>query len=254
MEPEDAVIVVELYCEGQKRCERKPLQFDSFPSTFGEIKKKVEDSLSIPACVQTLFYQEVEMKDSCDPSSMYMISGDTVRITFPERGDCKEVKEVVEWLSKVTPVMKMYEKADEVDKILQITRSYASVLEDNTLIDTLIGVLFYPWSEKTKRVNCSHFVALDGLELLVTLHRHSVTVRRFPFIDETHYFSQLYELICCQAIANFAMDFTCRRMLTKLGGLEQCMESFLIHRISDDGHLSTQCYNIVTMALYAVCK
>jgi len=247
------VIVVELNCKEQKKCESKKLHFISFPSTFEDIKKKVEECCSIPACVQTLFYQEMEVGDSCDPSSLYMISGDTVKIAFPERGDCKEVKEVVEWLKKVTPVIKMYDCTDQ-NKILDIRRRYFSVVRNEVLINTLIGVLFYPWVDKTKRVNCSLFISLNGVELLITLHRHSIQVRKSGSCDAAIFISNLYELICCQAMANFAMDFTCRRILTEFGGLDQCMQSLLIDIKERESSSGIELHDIVTMALYAVCK
>jgi len=50
------------------------------------------------------------------------------------------------------------------------------------------------------------------------------------------------------------MDFTCRRLISKGGGLDQSIASFLIKPADDDSLIFNHSYSIVDVALYAVCK
>ena len=191
-----------------------------------------------------MWYQSMKVADNCNPSSLYLRGGDTVKVTYPHIGECEMVKMAVQWLGEVSPILEACKVAD-MPEFDVISRQYSNILQDEEMANILSEKLFCPWADKTKRVNCSHFISLKGVDLLVTVHRHAIELRKSNNCEFAHDLSIYYELICCQTIANFAMDFTSRRQVSRCLGLEQCIDSFLIKPIDD---------TIVDMALYAICK
>ena len=244
---------VELCCsDTSSKSEMKTLLFPSFPTTFRAIKEKVEESCSVPACVQTVRYQSEEVPDNCNPASLYMRSGDLVRITFPHVGECRQIRTVIKWLKEAVMILERCVAEDAVG-MEAICRFCGDILGDDRA-QMMSRELFYPWTNKSKRVNCSHFIALGGIENLVALHKLAIKLRDRTDSEHAKYLSTFYELVCSQAIANFAMDFTCRRCISKGGGLDQCIASFLIKPADDDSLNFNHSYSIVDVALYAVCK
>ena len=240
---------VELCCsDSPSKSEMKTLSLPSFPTTFGAIKEKVEESCSVPACVQTAWYQSEEVPDNSNPASLYMRSGDLVRITFPQVGECLLVRTVVKWLKEVVFILRRCVVAEDANRIAAIYHNHCDVLEDDSA-DTLTE-LFGPYTSKTKQVNCSHFMALGGIEHLVALHKLAIKLR-----VKGKDLSKYYELICSQTITNLAMDKNCRLHLScKSGGLDQSIASFLIKPADDGSLIFDKFYEIVDMALSAVCK
>jgi len=156
---------VELCCDHSKKTELKTISLPKFPSTFRAIKERVEENYSIPACVQIIWYQSEEVPDSCNPASLYMRSGDVVRITFPQTGECHRVKSVVKWLKEAVPLLGRC-VAEDAEGMEAICHDYADILGGDSA-NLLSRELFYPWTNKSKRVNCSHFISLNGIEYLV---------------------------------------------------------------------------------------
>ena len=241
------VIFVEL-CSKETNTSLKTLRFPSFPPTFQVVKEEIEKCCSIPVCVQTMWYQSMEVADNCSPSSLYMRGGDTVKVIFPHIGECEMVKMAVQWLGEVSPILETCKEADTPE-----FGQYSNILVDEKVTAILSRKLFYPWTDKTKQVNCSQFISLNGVDLLVTVHRHAIELRKSNNCEFARCLSTYYELICCQTIANFAMDFTCRREVSRCHGLEQCIDSFLIKPAGDESLLFNHS-SIVDVALYAICK
>ena len=247
------VIFVELCSKETDISDLKTLCFHSLPPTFQVVKEEIEKCCSIPVCVQTMWYQSMEVADNCSPSLLYMRGGDTVKVTYPHIGECEKVKMAVQWLGEVSPILEACKVADALEFDV-MNSQYSNILGDEEMAVTLSVKLFYPWADKTKQVNCSHFISLKGVDLLVTVHRHAIELRKSSDYESAHYLSTYYELICCQTIANFAMDFTCRRQVSRCHGLEQCIDSFLIKPADDESLLFNNSYRIVDVALYAIYK
>ena len=250
---EGVVVRVELCCCNSSKSEMKTLSLSSFPTTFRTIKEKVEESCSVPACVQTVWYQSEEVPDNCNPASLYMRSGDLIRITFPQVGECLLVRTVVKWLKEVMFILGRC-VAEDAKGIDAICRDFGGVL-GNASASILATELFGPCTSKTKEVNCSHFMALGGIEHLVALHKLAIKLRDRTDCENAKSLSTYYEQICSEAIANLAMDKICRfQLICKGGGLDQSIASFLIKPADDDSLIFDESYKIVDMAVYAVCK
>ena len=251
---EGVAVMVELCCnDSSSKSETKTLSLLSFPTTFGAIKENVEESCSVPACVQTVWYQSEEVSDNCNPASLYMRSGDLVRITFPQVGECHLLRTVIEWLKQVVFLLERF-VAEDANGIEAMYHNHWDVLGDDDSANTLSTKLFCPHTSKTKQVNCSHFQALGGIEHLMALHKLAIKLRDRTDSENAKSLSTFYELICSQTITNLAMDKNCRLHLIKGGGLDQSIASFLIKPADDDSLIFDESYKIVDMALYAVCK
>ena len=242
------VIFVELCSKETNISKLKTLRFPSFPPTFQVVKEEIEKYCSIPVCVQTMWYQSMEVADNCSPSSLYMRGGDTVKVIFPHIGECEKVKMAVQWLGEVSPILEVCKVADTPE-----FGQYSNILEDKKVTALLARKLFDPWTDKTKQVNCSQFISLNGVDLLFTFHRHAIELRKSNKCEFACSLSNYYEVICCQTIATLAMYFTYRRQLSRCQGLEQCIDSFLI-KPADDERLLFNHFIIVKVALYAICK
>ena len=243
------VIFVELYSKETNISALETLRFSSLPPTFQVVKEEIEKCCSIPVCVQTMWYQSMEVADNCSLSSLYLRGGDTVKVTYPHIGECEKVKMAVQWLGEVSPMLEACKAANTPDII---SSQYSNILRDEEMDTILSEKLFCPWADKTKWVNRSHFIFLKGVNLLVTVHRHAVELRKSNNREFARYTSNYYELICCQTIAILAIDFTCRREVSRCQGLEQCIDSFLIKPADDQSLLINNSYKIVDMALTAI--
>lgn len=249
----DYELLVELHCERSLVSDVRKISFTSTPTTIQEIKEKVEECCSVPVCVQTVYYHSELLLDDCVLSTLYMRSGDSIKVTFPERGECDKVKEVTQWLTAVIPLLRLCQYADET-MLEGLNSRNISILVNEEKASLMSRELFYPWNNKVKSVNCSHFVYLNGVDLLVTFHKHAIELRRSNDCQFARYLSTYFEVICSQTVANFAVDFACRRLLFRGEGLEQCIQSFLIKPADDESLLFNHAYSIVDVALYAVCK
>lgn len=242
---------VELVSEGEKSSELKSLTLKAEPRTFLDIKKAIEKSFSIPVCVQSLLlHRSYRVSDSESPSQCYLRDGDTVQVTFPVKGECEQVVDVVEWLKILEGTILQMRRPHtyslgHVRYKAFVTGVYAEMARDLSLN------LLYPWSKETL-VNKLHFSSLGGIRHIMSLYKFLVDARHSKIpIFSAHYM----EMVCALFVANFTQTFPLRRKIIEHGGLDLCLSTFLCSPVDDKGEFkSSHAYDSIEVSLYAVCK
>ena len=247
------ILQIELYSEKSQSLEVKALSFPSCPATIQEIKDKIEESFCIPISVQTVLIQNNEVPINCSPASLYLRSGDTVRVLYPAKGLTDEVKSVTEWLKEVTDVLDSIQKLDQDGTVSALTVEHFSVLTDSRA-DCLLRKLFTPWINPATQVNGVHFTSVGGVELLTKLHRHIIEIRKHKFHYDLRNMIGYMEYICCETCVSFSMNQACASYLAQCGGLENCIDSFLMRPANDDNLRDNNLYSVIEIALCAILK
>jgi len=258
---EEIVLTVKLFPQATNTLEEKTLKFISVP-TFKEIKQKVEECCSIPVCVQKLLYQSVEIADDSSWSSLYLRSNDTLTVSFLQVGECERVKMAVLWLEQVIPIFeKLLKLGPLVYSLMQ--SQYGDVI-NHEMAEELPRKLFLPWVNKTKEVNCYHFISLGGIKLLFDFYNLVIKVRNKMevekdwkksslYFESTRYLTTYFESSCCHTVKSLEINQTCREQVLQCGGLQLCLESFLYKDADDETLLFNSSQTIVHVAMLAIC-
>ena len=267
MSSKDTVLFnVILNCEVTKSSETKQLHFESPPTTFLEIKKRIEEIFSIPSCIQTLCYQSVILKDSDELQHTHFRSGDTFTVDYQIEGNCKRVETVIKWLREILELFQILKENDslpdeEKDPSLS---SHLCKLEDLILteekdrtIGDLILQLFSPWEDERTYVNKLHFHHEGGLDVLMKVYGLLVSKEwgGLGVHSELHLYM---ECLCSQAVTGYMQTFPLCRQVIKVGGLEICLKTLLRKKVGGNGGSEIQSNSLVKAALknalHAVCK
>ena len=267
MDRDSITLNVVLSCE-LTRDPVKQVCFKSPPTTPLEVKEKIEEEFSIPACVQTLQYQTVTLRDTDVFQCTQFRHGDTFTVLFPARGDCSRVQEVIVWLSTVFKHLQAIKDYDshhfeEDNDPLQFQATLCNMAEESILSGMQEGTaqdlclhLFYPWKEKRTYVNKLHFQHGGGLDVLMKVYGLLVE-REWGDLGINAEFHLYLECLCSQAVANYTQTFPLRRQVIQLGGLEMCIKTLLRRDVGREGHEirpDSLMKSALEIALYAVCK
>ena len=264
---EDQVVLnVLLNCEETKLSETKQVHFQSLPITPLEIKKKIEEDFSIPSCVQTLHYQSMILKDSDQLPHTHFRSGDTVTVDYPIEGECKMVRNVIQWMREILDLLQILDEAyplsgeeREDDLILSTVRKIerlTTVGDTDGTLDALYMGMFYPWKNMKKYVNKLYFHQKGGLEVLIKTYNLLVSNEWGDLGIDDHLLD--LEHHCVGSLTNYVASFALSCQVMKLGGLETFLKSLLKKKLgrngSDELVPDTTTAFIIESTLAGVCK
>lgn len=241
---------VDLSREKSKGIETKCLTFWNRPSSLEEIKEQIEDCCSVPTCIQTITYQNSGVVDSslCE----YLKSGDTLKVSYLEKGAVKEVKHVIKWLSQSTHLLQEFQNLDSLP-CKQSDDKFVATVVDRDAIKFISKVLFNPWSDSTY-VNRIHFDFLGGPKLLIMFHEQLITFREKKITISHRIASSYFELICCVSIASYSMNERFSRLMIQAGGLVTSISSFLSFRADSEEIMRNKAYLYIMEALRGIFK
>ncbi len=233
-----------LYSVEQNFTETKELLLPSLPDSFQTIKEAIEDKYSIPACVQTLWVKErlIDNPQSISPSSVYLKSGDTLKITYPVKGEINRVKALLKWLSQCCTILSDILKLTKKEDVNKLFSKHQEFLTDDSRM-IFVQFTLFPSSVKSKWVNMMFFNDRGGIELLAELHKRLNSILESKVHKPLHSFAESHQSLCCIAFALLSKDSEVRDKVTASGSLEACIQSFL----RSSGRLKTD-------ALCALCK
>ena len=214
---ENTCYKIELVRENPKATEILTLSLSNRPTTFSEIKEKIEEHCSIPTCVQTLRYEGCVVADGASPESLYLQNGDTVQVFYPAKGAIQEIKQAIDWLSKCSSLLS--------GKGGVLSLSEVSTFKNRTAIMFISKDMFKTEEYSTREVNCLYFDYLGGLEILVEFHRNLVETRSRNICDILPL--HLFERLCCSVMASFCRNEYLARRIVQCEGLETLIASFL---------------------------
>ena len=132
------------------------------------------------------------------------------------------MKAVIQWLSSVN------KRLPQIQHQKYFTINGDPIFSDERF-KVLRKTLFSPLSNPAKHINGIHFAHLHGVEMLSELHRQVIELRSHkPFS-----FIIYLELLCIKACTTCAMSKPCARHLFLCGGLENCIDTFLVKPTND---------------------
>ena len=242
---------VELVCEELKSTEVVSLSLASFPTSFDDVKCAIEKSFSIPSFLQTLWVEGEKIDSlsvSVAPSQFHLRTGDTIKVSFPMKCDCKNVKEVIDGMSECLDIIHSLQSASSHNERNELfPKIYRLFHYDH--IQTLLDDLFFPWNERVKYTNALYFDHLGGITSLVQIHAGIQSLNAGTKPELLHVFCVTFEPSCCGVFANFAMDAALRKRATEQGALDCGLKSFL--RVTAYNPESTY---VIEQSLMAICK
>jgi len=243
------MLKVEFVQENTKFTEMDTLFFTSRPTTFKEVKERIEDLFLIPACVQTLRYEGSVVADIANLENLYLQSGDTVQVCYPAKGATKEVKKAFDWLSQSC---KLVRESNESDTIKDSKLFIQLFMPSRDVYGFLTHDMFATLQDRIL-VNCRHFDFLGGLKILVEFHTSLVDIRmkkKFYFVPVPFI---LFERLCCTAMACFCMNEYLAGRIVQCGGHETLIESFLL-RPADNSTLTKDNMLVIAEGLRGIYK
>ncbi len=213
-----------------------------------EIKSRIEEVCSIPACVQKLTYNGAWVADSCTTNSLYLREGDVVQVLCPNKGTVEDVKSVVKWLGVgvQAPLEGLHQ-----NRTTPLSPESKVILWNNMDMSSyLVRQTLFSWSDPSQQlVNCYHFDYLGGIQLLVKFHELLVKNRQIrPHLSYRNH-SRYLEFVCCQTICKFCVNNELCKRMTESGGLQSCIGTFLMN-----GLLKSQDNYFISVALEAIYK
>ncbi|KAL5486892.1 hypothetical protein EMCRGX_G019429 [Ephydatia muelleri] len=146
----------------------KELHFNMVPYDVRDIKKEVETVFSIPACVQEVEFEFVQLKDTDRVDSIRLQSGDTVFVNYRSEADCESVKVTLDWMQLLTCLLQ-----GEVPSVTNpMSYDLNEVIRagiDDRLMEDLAFQKFSPWTCPVKQTNKMYFVDLGRLDVLMDI-------------------------------------------------------------------------------------
>ena len=247
MDMDGFTINVELYSKSSDNTEVVTLQFDELPPDFQGIKDQIETNFSVPTVAQTLYYSGVEISVDSSPSSLYIRSGDSIRVVYREKAETKEVRSYLKWFATISELLTEIKPLDKGEKIKALATCAELTSQHGKFPSKR---LFFPYTDKVKYTNCTYFTSLGGVALLTQVHRLVIEMRKEGI---NSILLEHLEHSCCRACVSYSMHKDCATFLARNGGLENNIETFLKTPAYSES-LSTDQYMVIDDALCVILK
>ena len=218
-------LTADLYSEENKSSELVCLKFPAMPLSFQEVVSEIERVSSIPSCSQTVLVQGSVIQNlaGTKPSSYYLQSGDTIKVSYPTKYQSDQVKTVVEWIERSTSLLDdLYylEEAEAKERLKKLNAHLDSLALQFKLLNE---DLLYPWYDSVKDLNCWYFNKLGGTTLLMRFYQVLKSLEKFAAFKKYATYFQVY-ISCILGMMARSQDH-CRE-ITKAGGLDYCIAIF----------------------------
>ena len=213
---ETTVFHVQLKCTSRKSTDSKTLELRTFPCSTLELKNAIEAKFSIPVCVQSLSYQLAPLTDSDNLVEKRLRSGDSLSVSYLCEGDCKLIRDIIEWLRDVVEVIQSSEASSASTNSVIWRGTEAGYHET-------LPIQLFDWLNPKAYVNKLYFDAEGGLKVLIKLYRELVN-REWSTMPPLHKYLESFSM---QSIGNFGENFPLRRLTLKEGVLDLVLTSLL---------------------------
>ncbi len=221
---EDKVVFkVELFSTHTKDKESEAISFPEAnpPITIATIKEKVEQNFNIPVCVQSLTYDSCPLNDDASLEAMRIRSGDTLHITYPAKGNCREIKAIVTWFEQVRDFL--------LTEDLTISINFSDLLTNGIDQDLMKDMAFKYFLEQNQSsyVNKKYFLSCGGLKIVMDMYaallRHSCN----DSLIELKY----VQCAILHILWNLAETIEIRRLIVSHNGLQLGIQSLLREKV-----------------------
>ena len=200
----------------------KELCFSMIPYDVRDIKKEVEAAFSIPACVQEVEFEFVQLKDTDRVESLRLQSGDTIFVNYKSEADCENVKVVLDWMQLLTCLLQGEVPSIFHQMSFDLNEVVSAGINDH-LMEDLAFQKFSPWTCPVRQTNKLYFVDLGGLDVLMEL---------YALLQREAWRTSLLEMkfleaSCMCILSNLASSNDLRRLIISKGGVGKSIKSFL---------------------------
>eukprot|EP00731_Ephydatia_muelleri_P018503 Em0011g543a len=200
----------------------KELHFNMVPYDVRDIKKEVETVFSIPACVQEVEFEFVQLKDTDRVDSIRLQSGDTVFVNYKSEADCESVKVALDWMQLLTCLLQGEVPSVTNPMSFDLNEVIRAGIDDR-LMEDLAFQKFSPWTCPVKQTNKMYFVDLGGLDVLMELYSMVQREAWCTSIIEMKFL----EASCMCILSNLASSNDLRRLIISKDGVARSIRSFL---------------------------
>ena len=197
----------------------------SLPSTStNELKQIIQETFSIPSCVQVVKWEGLELKGESRLQDYGMRTDDEITVEYYSEGDCVSVQESIQWLSTVIDKIKLKGLPKKRDGtaasriIPQLTLDQQKIY-----LRTLWIERFQPWKMPKKYINKIYFIELGGLDLLMELYSLLLENKWKDTPDELKY----TEFLTLHTFWSFCETLDLRRLAIRHGILDMFIRSLL---------------------------
>ena len=248
---------IELNSSSNNTVIRTEIPFEAIPKTFEEVANEVEAIYSIPACVQSLSlcYSDYchKIKDSDTPTSLYIRSGDLIRIHYPLQGECREVRYAKNILFiTVETVTKLLNMAQHREDCCLGVKFVTKYMMSNTIRADKLAISlspFYPWTD-IAHVNKLFFISLGGISLLIKLYTLVLEFRKKRLHLKE---GDMFEVVCVHTLSSFTGSMDFGYCVANQRCLELLLDTFLWIPVSSE-HATDIHIAAIQVALHAICK
>lgn len=233
--PETTFNVV-LNCSGLKTAETKTLVIkEGMPLRVRDMKSRIEQEFSIPACCQSLVFESVCLEDNLTLGFYRVRDGDTMQVNYVSEGDVAEV------LGAVNHMTRSYRFIDSIQADLdrhRVSNDMDALINQGVYwekVNDLPEIYFSPCSSDKAEANRNLFIQCGGLDMLQRLH---ALLLRQPWSNMPLKMQYLEHSIL-RAYWNITAAFTVRLYVLQYPkALESILKSFLRVELDEKAQLS----------------
>lgn len=216
----------------QKQVEEKVLTVDGdmLTQSVEKLKLCIEHHHSIPACIQTVTFDNSTLEDHKPLIDYYLREGDIVKVSFDRTGDLAEIMEIIDNMKATYIFLKSLErdlrKGTLKDSALQqISKKVCS--QD---VESLPEMYFSSTTDQAE-VNRIFFVDCGGIRMCHKLHEELL---KYPW-SHLPLKLQALELAILRSFWNLTADFNVRMaVLHKSRALQNIIKSFLRLKVDEN--------------------
>ena len=226
-------IELELRCSSDDTVTQQTLLFSPIPETVADIKQRIEQELSIPKSCQSLFLPagaDDALLDTESVASLYVRSGDAVRVAYLDKADIVQIRSAVERsLRPVRRLLQANSSLEKARKILKRRDSDALLASCQSALHELGYKSLLPWGASRTEANRRYMLQEGVVDLVMDIY---AILLPLPWDWRGHSLQNL-EICCLTFLWNFSETRNARQLVVGKGGFDMMLKS-LMHQSSEE--------------------
>lgn len=227
----ELVLELQLTCSSDGSLTQQTLTFDHVPDSVKDLKQKIEDELSIPKSGQNLFLPDGQVLVDSEPVvNLYLRSGDTLKVTFFNRADVKQLRNTInQCLRPVLTLLRTNSSIHDAKLIQKRQDSKALLTSCQSSLHELSFKSLLPWNNHRTEANRRYLLQEGALPIILELY---TILLPLPW-DWRGNLLQDVEICCLSFLWNFSETAYARQLIVDKGGFEMMLKS-LMHQSDDE--------------------
>lgn len=252
MATEQLTLEIELKCLSDGSQTNKTLLFAPIPKTIADIKRRIENDLSVPKSGQSLFLADGQaLLDSQQIDSLYLRSGDALLVEYYAKADVEQLRNGIDRSLRPTlEILRTSPKRKIYSRFLQLRQEYDALFSScqSSLHDIAFKRLL-PWNHARTEANRRYLIQEGGLDLVLGLYAILVPIH---WNSRDHSLQNL-EISCLSFLWNFSETAYARQLIVDKGGFDMMLKS-LMHYSEEEFLKEYSMHDIFDVATGCVSK